>query len=323
VTVDLLRELAGLRDFAVVDAHHHLWDLEHGHYPWLQDEYSDDTFMGDYRRLCSSYGPAQYLSDMQGLCIGATVHVEAERARDESLQETIWLDSLSNQYQGLAAAVVPWVDLWADDVAERIDAQVNANPRVRAVRAKPRLQSAQLGDLANAPLLGSLSDVRLTRGFHSLLERGLGWDLRVPWPHLAEAAERLSDVPQLRVVINHAGLPWDRSEAGLSQWGRSMQSLADLPHVYVKLSEFSAPRVGWNASQARRIIATALDLFGAQRCMFASNLPVTALTVSIPSLVRAIADAVDPGDEQALRCIFMETACRAYRIGTVPRAAGR
>lgn len=29
---------------AIVDAHHHLWQLGRGRYPWLQDEYRPQSF---------------------------------------------------------------------------------------------------------------------------------------------------------------------------------------------------------------------------------------------------------------------------------------
>ena len=43
---------------AIVDSHHHLWDLRRGHYPWLQEGYDADGFiLGDYAALCSDFGP--------------------------------------------------------------------------------------------------------------------------------------------------------------------------------------------------------------------------------------------------------------------------
>ena len=46
---------------AIVDAHHHLWRLDLGHYPWLQEAYEPSTFiLGDYAPLCRDFTPADY-----------------------------------------------------------------------------------------------------------------------------------------------------------------------------------------------------------------------------------------------------------------------
>jgi len=64
----------------VVDAHHHLWDLSSGRYPWLQQDYNEQTFfLGDYRALQQNFLPADYRRVSADCGVVATVHVEAER----------------------------------------------------------------------------------------------------------------------------------------------------------------------------------------------------------------------------------------------------
>src|SRR3546814_494221 len=86
------------RPAAIADAHHHLWRLADGHYPWLQDAYDAAAFfMGDYASLRRDFTPADYRLRMRGQPIVATVHVEAERARPEALAETAWLHRVHAQ----------------------------------------------------------------------------------------------------------------------------------------------------------------------------------------------------------------------------------
>ncbi|MBN3791499.1 amidohydrolase family protein, partial [Burkholderia sp. Ac-20353] len=127
---------------ALVDAHHHLWRLDaSAHYPWLQDRYDPARFMfGDYAALCRDFGVDDYRRAAEGAPIVASVHVEAERARDEALAETRWLHDIAAAH-GLPSAIVAWVDLLADDAAQRIAEQA-AWPRVRGVRFKPRTAPA-------------------------------------------------------------------------------------------------------------------------------------------------------------------------------------
>ena len=126
---------------ALVDAHHHLWRLDAGAHPWLQADYDPVRFMfGDYAVLCRDFGVDALRHAAQGAPIVASVHVEAERARDEALAETRWLHEVAESH-GLPSAVVAWVDLLADDADERLAEQA-AWPRVRGVRFKPRTSAA-------------------------------------------------------------------------------------------------------------------------------------------------------------------------------------
>src|SRR5204863_5929219 len=113
-----------------------------------------------------------------------------------------WLHELRAAY-GLPSAVVAWTDLLAPDADERLAEQV-AYPLVRGVRFKP----AGEGE--------ALRDERWLHSLALLRRHGLSWDLRVPFHQLEEAAALLREAPDVRVVLEHAGLPWDRSDAGLA-----------------------------------------------------------------------------------------------------------
>ena len=45
---------------------------------------------------------------------------------------------------------------------------------------------------------------------------GLAFDLQVAYWHLPEAAALAADFPETLLIVNHTGLPADRSEAGLA-----------------------------------------------------------------------------------------------------------
>ncbi|TDG04921.1 amidohydrolase [Paraburkholderia guartelaensis] len=298
---------------AIVDAHHHLWRLDGAlRYPWLQDAYDPAHFiLGDYASICRDFDVDEYRHAAGGAPVVASVHVEAECARDDALAETRWLHEVAARAP-LPSAVVAWVDLLAGDAEERLAEQA-AYPLVRGVRFKPRT-SAVPGGMLDGP--GTLDDPRWPRALERLASHGLSWDLRVPFWHLAEVAQRLSDAPPVDVVLEHAGLPWDRSEAGLAAWRQGMEALAALPRVAVKLSEFGLRDAEWNEAENRRIIADALAIFGARRCMFASNFPVAGLRVSYPALMHTFAQALDTcgwslAEQHA---VWHDNAIRIYRI---------
>lgn len=308
---------------AIVDAHHHIWRLDAGHhYPWLQDRYDPRAFfLGDYATLRRDFAADDYLARWQGIRVDGTIHVEAERDRAESLAETAWLHEQHARH-GFPNAVVAYVDLLHDDRADHLHAQLRY-PLVRGVRCKPRIAADAMQDVRHEP--GTLQDPRWRAGLHALAANGLSWDLRVPYWHLEEAADLIATVPGLRVAVEHAGLPWDRSEAGLSKWQQGMRALASLPGVYVKLSEFGLPHAAWNRADNVRVIRLAIDIFGAERCMFASNLPVSGLRTNVGELVDTMAQAMEGLDAGQARAIWRDNALMFYRIalGDAPAHLGR
>src|SRR6266850_4306494 len=220
---------------AIVDAHHHLWALDRGRYPWLQEGYDPGAFIfGDHAALRRDFGAAQYRAATEETPVVATVHVEAERERGEALAETQWLHEV-NALDGLPNAVVAWADFAQPDVGERLSEQA-AHPLVRGIRCKPRTAARPDAKVRGEP--GSMQDPQWRDGLALLEKHGLSWDLRVPFWHLEEAADVARDFPRIAVVLEHAGLPWDRSEPGLAAWRGGMEVLARCDNVHVKLSEF-------------------------------------------------------------------------------------
>jgi len=296
---------------AVVDAHHHLWHLAEGRYPWLQDGYDAERFfLGDYAALCRDFGAEAYKERTGGLPIVATVHVEAERHRDESLAETRWLHEMHSRH-GFPNAVVAHVDFAAPDADLQLREHA-AHPLVRGIRCKP-VTGARAEESVQGRA-GTLQDEKWLASLALLPAHGLSWDLRVPCWHLAEAARVAARFPSLQIVLEHAGLPWDRSDAGLARWMRGMEALAEQPNVEVKLSEFGLPGAAWDRASNIGVIRDTLAIFGWGRCMFASNLPVSGLRASTAELAATMTEALSHLDERARQAVWCDNALRFYRI---------
>ena len=92
---------------------------------------------------------------------------------------------------------------------------------------------------ADIPREDLLSDPAWQEGYRALAEFGLSFDLLV-WPaQLPQAAAIAADTPAVPVVLEHLGLPDPTSDPGLRIWRIGVATLAELPHVCVKLSAFS------------------------------------------------------------------------------------
>lgn len=299
----------------IVDAHHHLWDLRLGHYPWLQDRYDPSSFfLGDYAQLCRNFLPADLLRDSEHCGLIASVHIEAERDRGQQLAETVWLHEQAAVY-GFPNAVVPHVWLDRPDTEEQLLAHM-AYPLVRGIRCKPLVAPApdQTNQVFGQP--GSMQHESWLRGMALLQKHGLSWDLRVPWWHLSEAAEVAAQFPELTIILNHHGLAWDRSTQGLQRWRTAMEALARYPNVHVKLSEFGLRNQIWNAEDNAHIVREVIAIFGWQRCLFASNFPVAGLRISYPALILWMRETLAYLDQEQQRAVLGGNALSVYRIDT-------
>ncbi len=246
----------------IVDAHHHLWALQDGHYPWLQEGYAGAAFfLGPYEALRRDYAVADLRRDCRPLRLAATVHVEAERARDEQVAETRFLDAVRAR-DGLPGVTVGHVSFLQHDL-DAVLAAHRRSPAFRGIRSKPVTAAAP--GLSVAGEAGSLQDEIWRAGLARLPAHGLSWDLRVPFWHLTEAAAVVAGLPGLSVVLNHCGLPLDRSEAGLSAWRRAWRpwrpcrrSASSSPSSACAAGASTRPApCGWSPRRSRSSATTA------------------------------------------------------------------
>ena len=294
----------------VVDAHQHFWDLERNYYPWLCDRDPIPFRYGDYGAIRKSYLPPDYLSDTGASRPTMTVHVEAEWDPRNPVGETQWLEELAAT-RGLPTACVAQAWLDRDDIAEVLAAQA-ARRLVRGVRHKPR--SAGRPDATERGARGSMDDPRWQRGFALLEQHALSFDLQTPWWHLDAAADLARDFPSTSIIINHAGLPTDRSEQGLVGWRQAMAVVARAENVFLKISGLGQSGKPWTFAENGPIIRDAIAIFGVERCMFASNYPVDKLCAPFETIFAGFRAAVSDRPTSDQRKLFGENAVRIYRL---------
>jgi len=297
-------------DLPIIDAHQHFWDLEHNRYPWLQDTPPITFRYGDYTALRRNYLPADFRRDCARHRVVKTVHVEAEWDPEDPVGETRWVSALAATH-GIPNAIVAQAWLDRADVAEVLAAQA-AFPLVRGVRHKPR--AAASADAVQPGAAGSMGDARWRAGYALLERHGLHFELQTPWWHLAEAADLARTFPRTGMVLNHTGLPADRSPQGFAGWGRAMAVLADCPNVAVKISGLGLAGRPWRVEDNAPIVRQAIATFGVERCLFASNYPVDGLVATYDTIMSGFKAIVADRTDAERRALFHDNAVRIYRI---------
>ena len=294
----------------IIDAHHHLWDLDKGRYPWLQDALIPTFRYGNYQSICKNYLPKNFRHHNIRQNIVASVHMEAEHEKSNPIAETIWLHQTAEK-DGIPNAIVGQAWFCRDDIDAILKGHAEY-PLIRGVRQKPNAAKDPASIVPGAP--GTMSDPLFREGYALLKKYGLHYDLQVPWWHLEEAATLAHDFPDTPIILNHTGLPSNRSEDGLAGWRAGMQALAAEPNTAVKISGIGVPGRPWTAKLNENIVLDTIKIFGADRCMFASNFPVDSLVTDYDTIFDGFKQITVRLGEVAQRKLFHDNAKRYYRI---------
>ena len=285
------------------DPHFHTWDVSAG---------VDDA----------GYGLASYERDVDSdgfELIGGTF-VEVMSARHAGVEGEAFANACSTEAdwvsRQLGAGRLPYVmvasaPLEQDGVAALLQ-QLAADDRVRGVRqivnyepSWPR--NGHLGDL--------LESTAWQRGFGLLAEYALRFDLQLNPHQFAAAARLVAAHPQIPVVIDHLGTPTLADLRGETYWD-GMRAFADCAHTTIKLSMLPYVDREWDTNAlVTESVLRVIDLFGVERCFFASNFPVDLRSgwpaVRLFGAFARLAAEMPEADRQRL---FAGNAMRAYGV---------
>lgn len=284
---------------ALIDAHHHLWDLTVRDQEWITG-----TAMAPLRRNFP-------LSDYPGPANGVTASVVVQTvAVPEETPDLLALAADSN----LVAGVVGWVDLTAADIADRLAS-------LRALPGGPKLVGVR-HLVQSEPDPGWLVRSAVLRGLAAVAAAGLAYDLLVIPAQLPAAIAAVAAVPDLRFVLDHLGKPPVASGSpGLEPWAGQLRQLAARPNTVAKLSGLvtEADWTQWTVADLRFYTDLALDAFGPGRLMYGSDWPVCTLAASYEQVLAAARDVtagLSPAEQDA---VFSGTATGSYKLAAATR----
>ena len=310
---------------AILDAHTHIFDSKVNQHTFL--DHPDPTMtalVGDYSALPRRYLVNNYLADSSSCRVTGLVAHEYLAADPEA--EMRWL-----QRQADAAAIPIAIVALADFLGPKLDAQLEAYrnlPAITAVRqhlgwddTRPNRQFASRPDL--------LTDPAWRRGLARLEHTGYRCGLEVFAPQLPDLLDVVRLNPGIGFTIAVLAWPLDPPEVGhwplgsgeaapdgFARWRRDLAALARCPNTRLSVSATECIfGMAWTAEQLRPWLLTAIDLFGPDRVMLGSHLPISRLSHGFAHLYatyRGLLEGFSP-DEQDM--MFRRVAAEWFGVG--------
>jgi L-fuconolactonase len=281
----------------IVDAHVHLWDpARTDWYPYLSHPPAPGR--GDASRMHRRFDVDVYRNETAGWNVEKFVNVAAATG-PHSVEETLELDRDAPARGGPDAIIggLPPADTVTQSV-EFIDRQMAAS-RFRGVRPMGRLEQP-------------LPDGEVLR---ALQERNLVFELMTHPDQLRSSAAGLADFDELTVVVEHTGWPRSSSDEERSLWTSGIDALAGLgDNVVCKLSGLAMPFESVHADALRPWLEHAIEAFGVDRCLFASNFPVDAVYGTFDELYATFSEVTVGLDDPSREKLFAANAERVYHL---------
>jgi predicted TIM-barrel fold metal-dependent hydrolase len=228
------------------------------------------------------------------------------------LGETEWLERVAEDpaSRGFPQGIVAFVDLSAPDAAVALSRQAS-HPRVRGVRQV--LNRHREPSLNRAPR-DYLADAAWRSNFALLAGHGFSFDAQVYQHQMPELCALADAHPETTIILDHCGMPAERDPESLRGWREGMRELARRPNMRVKLCGFGMVDLDWTAETIRPFVLHAIEQFGPERSMFASNFPVDKLMATYDRLWGAYDRLTEDFSMAERENLFVTTAACTYRL---------
>jgi L-fuconolactonase len=294
-------------------------------------------FVGRPDYVTAPYLPADWRTDTGPFEVEGFIHVEAgwqARGALGQADETKWLEGLGTS---LLRGVVGSAHLESPRLAELLARHALLSDHFVGVRDI----QAHDADPGVIDWHGQkMDDPAWRRGFALLGERGLTFDAWVYGTQLPILDRLLTDLPETRVVLDHLGSPigiggpyagYGASERERERifegWREELLRLGEHGQLHVKLSGLAMPLSGFDWHQRPEpptvdevvdrlgpLVEAALEAFGTERAMFASNFPMDKVSLPWTTLYEAYAQLTASRSREERAALFGGNAKRFYGV---------
>lgn len=283
----------------IIDPHIHLINLEQGQYQWLNSEHP--PFWANKHRLQQSFYEVD-LTLQQPLTLHGFVNIEAGFDNNDPCLEIDWLE----QHCQLPFKSIAYLDITSDSF-ERQLTKLCGYSSVIGIR-----------DILDQQAIEKLTHPNTLKNLALIAKQNWIFEVQMDVSqsqHVACLLNAIAHLPNLTIIINHAGQPL--SNVINSMWVNGLEQLKNHPRCWIKCSGWEMQQQDYDYQQIAQIIAKAIDLFGVDKVMLASNFPVSTLVLSYSQLWTAYVQILTKQlalPEHNIRKLCCDNAKKCYQL---------
>jgi predicted TIM-barrel fold metal-dependent hydrolase len=265
--------------------------------------------VGDYSAL-----PRRYLLD-DYLKASASCRVEGivwhEFLSADAIGEARWGQQLADA-SPLPQPMVVLVDFLDPALAQRLEAYA-ALPDVVAIRQHLGWDAGNaLRRFAKRPDL--LTDPAWRAGLGASARHGLRCGLEVFAPQLADMHDVIRLHPDIGFTLAVLGWPLDLSAAGYAKWRHDLAALSRCANVCAEIAAIECIfGMDWRTEQVAPWVLSIIEMFGPERCMFGSHMPIAGLSCGFERLYDAYQEIVAGFSATEQDAMFRGTAAGWFK----------
>ena len=244
----------------ICDPHVHFFNLEIGHYNWLE-EHNPPHFL-DKTKIAKNFSEED-ISQYSELDLQAYVHIEAGFDNAAPWRELEWLA----QSCALPMRTIAYLELTQSPHAfchkiKQLE-EYSSLVGIRHIIDEEVTQAATIGNVQ--------------KNLQTLQESKLIFELHLKLSDLNKANtiyELLLRTPDLKLVINHAGFAPHHCSDAFKNWEKGLAKFALLPNCWLKVSGFEMVDRQYSIESVERVLIACIKIFSERRVMLASNFPL-------------------------------------------------
>jgi len=249
----------------IIDAHLHLFDLVKGDYHWLKSE--SPPYWSDKSIIQQDFTEDDLTLNATDNLTGF-VHIEAGFDNLKPWREIAWLEEQCQLPFHSVAAID--LTLTTAEFSSHLDKLLS----FKSVVGCRYILDEKAEELLNEP--------KTLIHLGQLAEKKLSFDVQMPLSNLTAVKllnKILIKIPQLTVIIDHAGWPSalskdDEDKAQWLNWKQGLNILSQHNNCAIKCSGWEMTDRNFSSTWLTDVIDECINIFGDKRVMLASNFPL-------------------------------------------------
>ena len=284
-----------------VDAHVHFYDMQHPElfYAHWQPDVVHPSLGTLPRKLSERNWLAEdFIELTRGANVTKAVHVQAAIGSEDPVKETEWLQQAADR-TGFPQAIVAYADLRDPDVEATLERHC---------------EFQNMGGIRDFSYGDYLVEPDFHRGYALLEKYNLVASIAAQWQDMEKLVALASKFTNTPIVIDHAGVPEERTPEYFENWKRGMRTAATAENVICKISGLGMGDHDWTVGSIRPYVLHCIETFGVERSLFATNWPVDSLFSDYETIVDAYDEITAGFSDGERRALFSGNAEGVYGI---------